>query len=272
MAEAIASIRRPAWTDWALNQTATEHPDPVTAFTAAAGAMRDAQAAAVEGRATDLARALRTLRDSVSTLAKQANSSLTRAGRSGELADLVERLGAIAADEHACEQLRGAVLRADDGSTDDVLAGLPAATSSAPSTSRTTTRQPHEPAPRRRSKQPADGNAHAAEHQRAAEAAAEQAAERRRLMRELADAERAQRTSSHELTRVDRSLGEAVAKHEAATAALERADRELAAATERRDDLSTRRDAVAKEIAAAERAAERLRQRLAAIASEQSDR
>ena len=68
----VAIIRRPSWTDWALNRAADEHPESVAAFATAAEAMREAQAAAVEGRSTDVGAALRALRDRTADLVKLA--------------------------------------------------------------------------------------------------------------------------------------------------------------------------------------------------------
>ena len=254
----VAIIRRPSWTDWALNRAAHEHPESVAAFAAAAEAMREAQAAAVEGRRADVGAALRALRDRTTDLVKLANAALTGAGRAADVADLTERAAAVAADPLASERLRTGVLRADDDVT-DAIRGLPDRTMTAPRGSSIRGGVAVRPADRPPTTIP----------DRAAEQAAEQATERRRTMRELAESERAQRTAAHELARADRAVVEAEAKRASAAEALDRAQRELAE-TER---APVRRPPVADatladEMDAAERRAAALREQLDRLADD----
>ena len=223
----VAAIRRPSWADWAVNSAARTQPDLATAFADAADAMRDAQTAAVEGRRADVAGALRALRGRTTELAKRANASLADAGRSPDIAELTERLAAVAADESATAQLRAAVLRSTtDGG--DAIAGLPSTATAAPDAPAT------KASARTGGKRPTP----------AVHDGAERATERRRLMRELADIDRVRRTAGHELARAERVVDDADTKRTVAAAALARAradlteaDQRLAAATERRTSL-----------------------------------
>src|SRR5262245_10062391 len=59
----VAKLRRPSVVDWALNVTAIEQPDLAAAFLDAGARLRDAQAAAAEGRqGGDVRTALQELR------------------------------------------------------------------------------------------------------------------------------------------------------------------------------------------------------------------
>src|SRR3954469_6874462 len=63
-ATAVAALRRPGWDEWSLNTVAASDADVVAGFVAAAADVRDAQAAAIEGRdGPDIRAALRDLRD-----------------------------------------------------------------------------------------------------------------------------------------------------------------------------------------------------------------
>ena len=65
----MAAMRRPAWTEWALNVTSAEHDQDVAAFAHAAEDVREAQSTAIEGRdGPDVREALQALRSSSSTL------------------------------------------------------------------------------------------------------------------------------------------------------------------------------------------------------------
>jgi hypothetical protein len=264
----VAIIRRPSWTDWALNRAADEHPESVAAFAAAAEAMREAQAAAVEGRSADVGAALRALRDRTTDLVKLANAALTGAGRAADVADLTERAAAVAADPLASERLRTGVLRADDDAT-DAIRGLPDRTMAAPRGAASSPPYPasgaaRSGAPRRQACGPTADD----DSRRAAEQAAEQATERRRTMRELAESERAQRTTAHELARADRALVEAEAKRASAAEAVDRARHELAETETRLSDAARRRATLAHEMDAAERRAAALRERLDRLADD----
>jgi hypothetical protein len=61
-AAAIAKLRRPNTTEWALNMASREHSGPIAGWADAADAVRDAQEAAATGQRVDLRTALTTLR------------------------------------------------------------------------------------------------------------------------------------------------------------------------------------------------------------------
>lgn len=268
----VAALRRPSWTDWALNRAADVDPDAAAAFAGAADAMRDAQTAAVEGRHADVSAALRTLRDRSAALVKQANAALTGAGRAADVADLTERVAAIAADLRASEQLRAAVLRADDDAM-DAIRGLPDPTTAAASSA-----DPSPPRPAGGAARPGvrgrraggrivdDTTEHATGH--VAEQMVEQAAERRRAMRELAESERARRIAAHELARAERVVVEAEAKRASASEAVGHTQRELAETQARLSTATVRRATLAHEVDAAERRAAALRHQLDRLADD----
>ena len=88
-AAVVAALRRPDWTDWALNVVAAEHADAVEKFVTAAGDVRDAQAAAIEGRGgLDVRAALRTLRERTTDVSRKAAAVLERAGRAPGTAEV----------------------------------------------------------------------------------------------------------------------------------------------------------------------------------------
>jgi hypothetical protein len=268
----LASVRRPSWTDWALNRAADDHPESVAAFAAAAEAMREAQAAAVEGRSADVGAALRALRDRTTDLVKLASTELRGAGRDADVADLTERVVAVAADAMTSERLRTGVLQPDDDAV-DAIRGLPDST--AASAGRRDASSP-DPAggPRRsgtrsrRADGPTTDDAIRRRGERAAEHAAEQAVERRRTMRELAESERAQRTAAHELARAERAVVEAEAKRASASEAVDRAQRDLAESETRLAAAVERRVNLAHDVDAAERRAAALRGQLARLADD----
>jgi hypothetical protein len=109
-AAAIAALRRPAWTDWALNRAAAEEPDVAERFADAADAMRTAQEAAVAGGEADVAGALRALRESSSVFTRAAGRELRTAGRPADAAGLTERLTGVAADPASTAALRAGLL------------------------------------------------------------------------------------------------------------------------------------------------------------------
>ena len=78
-AAVVAALRKPDWTDWALNVVAAEHADAVDEFATAASDVRDAQAAAIEGRdGPDVRAALRTLRERTTDVSRKAAAVLER--------------------------------------------------------------------------------------------------------------------------------------------------------------------------------------------------
>ncbi|MET0144933.1 MAG: hypothetical protein ABW328_09130 [Ilumatobacteraceae bacterium] len=124
-ASAIAALRRPGWVDWALNVVATESAPTVTAFADAAAAVRDAQAAAIEGRdGPDVRSSLRDLRDSSAALVGLAGDVLGRVDRTPTAGEINGRLSEVAASTAAVEQLRAGVLGSGEDTAADLFAGL----------------------------------------------------------------------------------------------------------------------------------------------------
>ena len=218
-AAAVAALRRPGWDDWALNVVAAEHAGTVGAFADAASAVRDAQAAAIEGReGPDVRSSLRELRDSSGELIRLAGDALGRVGRQPGSGEINARLSEIATNRAAVEALRTGVLGSEGDGADELFSGLQPATR-----------------PARRAAAPAKATAPVDERpaaERPPETAADRAAERaeRQRRREVvAAARREQRTAA-------KALEKAEAAVEAATDAAERAQRALAEAQRGRDD------------------------------------
>lgn len=235
----VASLRRPDWTDWALNVVAAEHADAVGEFATAAGDVRDAQAAAIEGRAgPDVRVALRALRDRTTDVSRKAAAVLERVGRPPGTADLTARLSEIAGHATTTDQLRLGVLGSGDPDASDPFGGL-------------------EPADRPSSRRDALAK-RAAPGKRAAAASTKSdqpprsqptpsAAERQRIKRERDRAEQAQRAAARELAGADAEL-------EKATAAVASAREKLADAERRHADATQRQVAAAESLAEAEKA------------------
>ena len=205
-ATAVAALRRPGWDDWALNVVATEHAPTVDAFTGAARDVREAQAAAIEGRdGPDVREAMKTLRDRSAELIALATDVLGRAGRQPGPGELNARLTEVAGSETAAAQLRAAILGSGDAAPDDVFADLePAA---APRGDRS-----------RRSSQQDD----AADQRRlAAIAAATEKHDAATAALEQADAEVT--VAEQALRQAEKELGAAQRKREKAAEAAERA-------------------------------------------------
>jgi hypothetical protein len=112
-ATALGKLRKPALVDWALNVVAAEHGKDVAAFLDAAGAVREAQAAAIEGRTgPDVRGALRDLRDHSGQVLGLAQEVLSGAGRdaAAETGSVAGRLTEISASSDASAQLAASVL------------------------------------------------------------------------------------------------------------------------------------------------------------------
>lgn len=214
-ATVVAALRRPGWDDYALNVVAAEQPDTVGSFTDAAAAVRDAQAAAIEGRdGPDIRASLRELRDTSAELIRLAGEVLGRVGRQPGGGEINARLSEIAASATAGDTLRAGVLGSGGDGADELFAGLqPTARAPKPPSERPT-RKPSRGAP-----PPATPDA------------SEDRADRKRRRDALAAATRDQRAAAKVLTRA----GAAV---EAATEAAERAQRTLAAAQRDRDEAA----------------------------------
>ena len=126
-ATAIAGLRRPRLTDWALNVLAAEHAEEVGAFAVAASGLLDAQAAIIEGReGANLRLATRELREHVAQVARLAESVAARAGRTPEafLAEVTAQLSELAANPAGVALLREGLLGSEDPGASDVFAGL----------------------------------------------------------------------------------------------------------------------------------------------------
>jgi hypothetical protein len=209
-ATAVAALRRPGWDDWALNVVAAEQPETVDAFTRAAGDVRDAQAAAIEGRdGPDIREALKTLRERSGELVALATDALGRVGREPGPGELNARLSEVAGSETGAAQLRAGILGSGDAAPQDLFADLEPAS---------------HPAPRPKPAKAKDAAKRAAKPRGPAVDRREEARQQRRR----------------------EAIAAATAKHDAATEALEQADaavqraeRELAAAQRERDKAAT---------------------------------
>jgi hypothetical protein len=234
----VAALRRPDWTDWALNVVAAERHEVVDGFASAAGEVRDAQTAAIEGRVgSDVRTVLRTLRDRTADLIREAAVVLDRAGRAPGSAELTARLSEIAGNAAATEQLRMGVLGSGDPDVSDPFAGL-------------------EPAarPRRRRDAPSKRTAATVSREEQPPITSERAsnaAERQRIKRDRDRAEQARKTAL-------RDLAGAEAELEKATAAVEVARDELADAERRHTEATRRRLAAAGRLTDSESAIEAL--------------
>lgn len=223
----MAAIRRPAWSDWAINVTSGSHPDEVTAFAEAAAAVRTAQEAAVEGRPADVRQALRDLRERTAALVTVANRALQAEAHTGGAPELQARLSEVAGSEEAVEQLRRGILGTGDPATEDLFAGLEPPADRPPA-----------------AKSPPKGST---PKQRTADPPAPAAAERRRLMRAVADAER-------DLQRSQRAAGRAEEELQAAQDSVDLAQQRAVEAQQRLDaanDVVGRDQATRDEAAAA---------------------
>ena len=121
----VAALRKPDWTDWALNVVAAEHADAVDEFATAAGDVRDAQAAAIEGRGgLDVRAALRALRERTTDVSRKAAAVLEHVGRAPGTAELTARLSEIAGHAMTTDQLRMGVLGSGEPDASDPFGGL----------------------------------------------------------------------------------------------------------------------------------------------------
>jgi hypothetical protein len=232
-ATALAALRRPGWDEWSLNAVAASDGDVVAGFADAAEQVRDAQAAAIEGRdGPDIRTALRDLRDRSAELVRLADAALAGVGRQSTPGEINARLSKVAASDVAVAQLRAGVLGSGEAAPDDLFADL----------------EPG-PSPARATKQPAPSKARPAS---TASTASTTAKATKRAPAESATQQRdaaAERAARAEVARRKEALVEANRAHAAAvkarrraageldtaTAALERARAALAAAEAERD-------------------------------------
>jgi hypothetical protein len=219
-ATALGKLRKPALVDWALNVVATEHGDDVAAFLDAAGAVRDAQAAAIEGRkGPDVRGALRDLRDRSGRVLGLAQEVLSGAGRdaAAETGSVAGRLTEISASSAASAQLAAGVLGSAVVVPADVFAGLEAA----PTTpDRRATRTV---SPRTRSK-----------------ADAETEKEERQRKRQVAEATKARDVAARAADRANAAVDKAAAALRNLERQLDEARETLDAAELERDDADRR--------------------------------
>ncbi|HEX4981750.1 MAG TPA: hypothetical protein VFV63_08630 [Ilumatobacteraceae bacterium] len=233
-AAVVAALRKPDWTEWALNIAAMERSDAVAEFVGAAIDVRDAQTAAIEGRdGPDVRTALRTLRDRTADVIRTAASALEGAGRGPGTAELTSRLSEIAGNAQACEQLRMGVLGSADPDASDPFAGL-------------------QPPDRPRSRRDTPDKVKAAKPVAGREplAASEpkpSAAERQQIRRERERAEKAHKTAVRDLAAAKVDL-------DRATVDVATAREKLAAAEQRQADATERRLAAEEKLAQAEAA------------------
>ena len=221
-ATAVAALRRPGWDDWALNVVATEQAPTVEAFTGAGADVREAQAAAIEGRdGPDIREALRTMRDRSAELVALATEVLGRAGREPGPGELSARLSEVANSDQAAAQLRAGVLGSGDTAPEDLFAGLEPAEH--PSPKRT-------PAPRAAAGRPAVADAREATRRQgrldAIAAATEKHAASTAALDEadgeVAAAEQAVRQAERALTSAQRARDKAAEAAQRTAAALAR--------------------------------------------------
>ena len=251
-ATAVAGLRRLGLPDWALNVVAGEDPDAVAEFVDAADEVREAQAAAIEGRpGADVRVVLQELRERTARLVALARGVLDRAGQTSTTAstgELTARLASIAGNATAAGQLRAGLLGAEDPGTSELFAGLlPAAGPSrrpAKATKATKATKAAERAPRPRSRRPGP-------LRRAPIAMRRWRAARR--VRALAAAEREQATANKALSAAETAVEKSAAALDKARSRFELAEAELARAQQHHDDAERDRDEAAGAVAAAER-------------------
>lgn len=207
-AAAVAALRRPTVSDWALNVVAHRHPDAVATLVDAAAALRRIQAGAIEGRGGDVRSALTDMRAASTAVQRLADEVLAEAGRDRgpQAAGLTSRLAEVAANEAVADQLRAGRLGTAPVEDADPFAGL----------------EPADLAPRP-AKKPAPKAAHAPKKVEPEEPPPPKPdlARRRRLEKAATDARKA-------LSAAEAALAKAQARVDEAQAAVEKADDDLA--------------------------------------------
>ena len=234
-ADALGKLRRPGLADWALNVVVAEHGDDVAAFLDAAGTVRDAQAAAIEGRkGPDIRVALRELRENSGRVLARAQDVLSGSGRDagGEAGTVASRLTEISANDEASAQLGAGIL----GSSVVVAAELFSGPKPARPPSRQRTSRSVSPKPR------------------STAVSVTQTRERERALRE---ARRERDTVAKALARADATAGKAAAAVRNAERQLEQARDLLGAAEGDRDEAARKLADAEDAVGAAERALER---------------
>ena len=227
-ATALAALRRPGWDDWALNAVAAADADVVAGFASAAAEVRDAQAAAIEGRdGPDIRGALKDLRERSAELVRRAEAALGGAGRQPGAGEINARLSQVATNDVAVAQLLAGVLGSGDTAPKDLFGGLePGA--------RPAKRAPKRAPQRATDRAPAPASRQAAP---ARDAAAERAAraEQEHRKEALSEANREHRAAVKARQRADAEVAKAEASVERARAALAAAEEVLAGTMTDRD-------------------------------------
>ncbi len=227
----VAALRKPDWTDWALNVVAAEHADAVDEFATAAGDVRDAQAAAIEGRdGLDVRAALRALRERTTDVSRKAAAVLEHAGRAPGTAELTARLSEIAGHAMTTDQLRMGVLGSGDPDASDPFGGLEPADRPRP--------RRDAPAQARRTRQAGGGREHE-------DGSADDAPNRNRAPPSGSGSSATAIAPSRRGKAAARELAGADAELEKATAAVASAREKLADAERRHADATQRRLAAA---------------------------
>jgi hypothetical protein len=226
----VSALRKPDWTDWALNHAAAERTDAVEEFASAAGDVRDAQTAAIEGRdGPDVRTALRTLRDRTADVIRAAAAALEGAGRAPGTAELTTRLSEIAANALACDQLRIGVLGSGDPDASDPFGGLEPVVRS----------RPRREAPSKRAAAAATAESAPPTQSKSSKPskpskAKPSAAELQRIKRERDGAARAHKSAVRDLAGAEAELEKSTVAVAIAREKLADAERRLVEATERR--------------------------------------
>jgi hypothetical protein len=215
-AAALGKLRKPGLADWALNVVAAEHGDDIAAFLAAAGTVRDAQAAAIEGRdGPDVREALRNLRERSAQVLTRGQEVLGGAGRdaAAEAGTVAGRLAEVAGNAEASAQLAAGVLGSAVVVPEEVFGGL----------------EPSGRAAKRRAP------ARAAARKPSADEAPPAAAAKERK-RELTAATKARDTAARTAERAGAAVDKAAAAVRNAERQLEKAREALATAEHERDE------------------------------------
>jgi hypothetical protein len=217
-AAALGKLRKPPLADWALNVVAAEYANDVNAFLDAARDVRDAQAAAIEGRdGPDIRAALRDLRDHSGQVLSRAQEVLAGAGRDAgaEAGTVAARLTEIAANDEASRQLGAGVLGSAGVGVVELFGDL----------------EPARPSPRSRTKKSVSPKP------RSTASSVTQTRERERALRE---ARRERDQAAKDVTRATTAADKAAAAVRNAERAFERARDALDAAESGRADAERR--------------------------------
>jgi hypothetical protein len=253
-AKRVGALRRPNVADWVFNVLAAEASTEVDTFADAADTVRDAQEAAIEGRAgADVRESMRLLRQRTAALVAAARPVLSQPGlpvAGSSVGELTARLTEVAGSAAATEHLRHGLLAAADSGAGDLFDGLalpPRAT--AKSAGGKAPKAAKKSAPSKKAGGATKRSDRATEEDEEEEEEAEEeearAAARRERVRALADAERAHSRAVKALDRagadVDRhstAVAKAQAAADEAIAKLDAARTSLDAAEDARDEAA----------------------------------